>query len=105
MREDYVDRASLIDSTQATVVMVDAPPLARCYAEPDGTALTGVGRLERFAWSGDTEDAAATSEFDDILSMADAIVVSPWTKQLPEFTPERWALADRLQVIAGTFDH
>jgi phosphoglycerate dehydrogenase-like enzyme len=100
-----VDRVSMMGSTQATAVVVDAPPLAGCYSDPAGTSLAGVGRLERFAWSGDVEDAASTSEFDAILPQADAIVVSPWTKQLPTFTPERWALADRLRVIAGTFDH
>jgi hypothetical protein len=87
------------------VVVVDAPSLARCYSDPAGTPLAGVGRLERIAWSGDVEDTASTSEFDAILPQADALVVSQWTKQLPTFTSERWALADRLRVIAGTFDH
>ena len=40
-----MDRASVIDSTQATVAVVDAPPMAGSYADPDGPALTGVGRL------------------------------------------------------------
>ena len=100
-----MDRVSMNGFTRARVVVVDAPPLAGCYSDPDGTALAGIGRLERIAWSGDVDDAQSTHQFEAILPGADAIVLSPWTKQLPTFTPERWAFADRLRVIAGTFDH
>jgi len=43
--------------------------------------------------------------FDAALPGADALVVGPWISNLPPFTPERWALASNLKVIAGTFDN
>ena len=32
------------------------------------------------------------------------IVVSPWLREMPAFTPERWERATKLKAIAGTFD-
>ena len=90
---------------EATVLLVEAPPFGATYADPEGTALAGIGTLRLASWSETTAEATTTEAFDAALPEIDGIVVSPWTKRLPEFTPERWAKAERLRVIAGTFDH
>lgn len=54
---------------------------------------------------GPAEDAYVR-DFDAALAIADALLVSPWSWVcVPEFTSRRWALASRLKVVAGTFDH
>ena len=86
-------------------MLVDAPPFPGRYSDPEGTALAAVGQLKRISSTQRLGDGLLEEAFDAVLPGVDAIVVSPWTKRLPEFSSERWAKASRLRVIAGTFDH
>jgi phosphoglycerate dehydrogenase-like enzyme len=61
------------------------------------------GRVRHIDWRDDGEEQRA-ARFDAALPEADAVICAPWGVRLPPFTPERWALARRLRVIAGTFD-
>jgi phosphoglycerate dehydrogenase-like enzyme len=88
-----------------TVVLVTEPRMKR-YAEPKGTALAAIDDLRRVDWLDGMDDEQRFALFDAALVDAEAIVVSPWTwATMPSFTPERWAKATRLKVIAGTFDN
>lgn len=87
-----------------TVLLVTAPPMPR-YADPVGTPLEASGDLRRVDWPESMADEERFRLFDEALPEADAVVVAPWNSALPPFTPERWARASRLKVIAGTFDN
>ena len=89
----------------AAVLLVTEPRMKR-FAETAGTPLAAVADLRRVDWREGTNDEERLALFDRVLVDADAVVVSPWTwATMPPFTPERWARATRLKVIAGTFDN
>src|SRR3954471_1510245 len=89
----------------ASVVLVTEPRMGR-FAEVAGTPLEAIGDLRRVDWSAGMTEEQRHALFDDALVDADAVVVSPWCiPSMPPFTPERWAGANRLKVIAGTFDN
>jgi phosphoglycerate dehydrogenase-like enzyme len=91
-------------ASESTVLLVTAPPFPR-LADPVGTALAACGDLRRVVWPESMPDEERFRLFDEALPEADAVVVAPWNSTLPPFTPERWAKASRLKVIAGTFDN
>src|SRR5262245_60528205 len=89
----------------AAVVLVTEPRMGR-YAEPAGTPLEAIGDLRRVDWQEGMTEEQRYALFDEALVDADAVIVSPWTwATMPRFTPERWSRANRLKVIAGTFDN
>lgn len=89
----------------ASIVLVTEPRMGR-HADPAGTALEAIGDQRRVDWQEGMTEEQRFALFDEALVDADAVVVSPWTyASLPPFTPERWARANRLKVIAGTFDN
>lgn len=89
----------------ASVVLVTEPRMGR-YAEVAGTPLETIGDLRRVDWQPGMTEEQRHALFDEALGNADAVVVSPWSiPSMPPFTPERWARANRLKVIAGTFDN
>ncbi|MGH2616747.1 MAG: NAD(P)-dependent oxidoreductase [Thermomicrobiales bacterium] len=92
------------DARQSTVMLVTAPHSKR-YADPAGSPLEACGNLRRVDWLEDMDDELRRQRFDEALTGADAIVVSPWTMTMPPFTDKRWAKASRLKVVAGTFDN
>ena len=90
---------------QASIVLVTEPRMGR-FAAPEDSPLEKVGNLRRVDWVDGMDDQERYALFDAALADADAVVVSPWTyAAMPPFTPERWAQAPRLKVIAGTFDN
>jgi phosphoglycerate dehydrogenase-like enzyme len=92
-------------ASQATVVLVTEPRMKR-HAEVDGSPLEAIDHLRRVDWQEGMTEEQRYALFDDALVGADALVVSPWTwANMPRFTLERWARANRLKVIAGTFDN
>jgi phosphoglycerate dehydrogenase-like enzyme len=93
-----------IDAHQPTVTLVTAPHMKR-FADPAGSPLEACGVLRRVDWLEAMDDDRRADLFDEALTDADAIVVSPWTMAMPPFTAERWGNAARLKVIAGTFDN
>lgn len=89
---------------QPTVMLVTAPHMKR-FADPAGSPLEALVDLRRVDWLDSMDDERRAQLFDEALPDAAAIVVSPWTMDMPPFTAERWAKASRLKVIAGTFDN
>jgi D-3-phosphoglycerate dehydrogenase len=88
-----------------TVVIATAPTMRRWAAVP-GSPLAGRAAVREVHWSADEDQAAYAARFDAALTGADALVVSPWSWPcVPSFTPGRWAVADRLRVVAGSLDH
>ena len=76
------------------------------YAETNGTALEAIDDLRRVDWTPEMDDEERSALLNAALPGADAMVISPWTwATMPRFTPERWAKATGLNVIAGTFDN
>ena len=89
----------------APVVLVTEQRRGR-YAEPAGTRLAGIADLRRVDWLPEMDEAERAALLDAALPGAAALVVSPWTwASMPRFTPQRWAQAADLKVIAGTFDN
>jgi D-3-phosphoglycerate dehydrogenase len=101
-----MDEPGLPDIGGTTAVLVsEDQPYAR-YADPAGSALERFGELRRVDWTAATTAAARAESLKAALPGAAALVASPWIhRSIPWFTPELWAAADRLRVIAGTFDH
>jgi phosphoglycerate dehydrogenase-like enzyme len=98
-------RSEAISALAASVMLVSEPRSGR-FAEIAGSPLADVGTVRRVEWRDDMDDRERAALFDAALPEADALLVAPWTyRLLPPFSPERWALAPRLKVIAGTFDH
>lgn len=89
----------------APIVLVTEQRVAH-LAGPEGTALAEVADLRRVDWRPEMDETERAAMLDAALPGAAALVVSPWTwAALPRFTPERWAQAADLKVIAGTFDN
>jgi phosphoglycerate dehydrogenase-like enzyme len=88
---------------QPTVMLVTA--YMKRFADPAGSPLEAWGDLRQVDWLEGMDDDQRAQVFDAALPDVDAVVVSPWTMSMPPFTPERWAKAPRLKVIAGTFDN
>jgi D-3-phosphoglycerate dehydrogenase len=91
---------------EMTAVLVTEERPYGHYGAPAGSPLASFGRLRRLEWTAETTAAEREASLEAALPGADALVASPWIHRgMPWFTPERWARADRLKVIAGTFDH
>lgn len=75
------------------------------HAALAGSPLDGTVEIIPVAWQPDMDDRERAELFDAALLDADAMVAGPWMRRFPPFTPERWARANRLKVIAGTFDN
>lgn len=91
-------------TTEPVIVLLTAPGRPR-LAELSGSPLDGYDGIRRVHWTDEMSAAERTASLDAQLPGADALVVSPWFRDIPAFTGERWEKADRLKVIAGTFDH
>jgi phosphoglycerate dehydrogenase-like enzyme len=102
--EAVVEQGHVSEELKPNVLLVTGPPHEAQYADPAGSALATVENLSKIRLTPDA-DEQQTAAFDAALPGVDAIVVAPWIKTLPDFTEERWRKADRLRVIAGTFDH
>lgn len=77
----------------------------RRFMPPEVEAqFAALGQVHHLNWQADEAEAARHARFDEALPEVDAIITTPWAVQLPRFTPERWARAERLKVIAGTYD-
>lgn len=74
------------------------------FADPGGSPLDAVGAILPIDFSPGVPEAERMAAFDAALPQADLIAVSPWLREMPRFTPERWEKAERLKAIAGTFD-
>lgn len=70
-----------------------------------GSPLDGTVNIREVHWTRDMPAEERAARFDAALPGADAIVVAPWIRDIPPFTPERWELASSVKVIAGTFDN
>ena len=93
------------DGPSTAIVLLTEPRSGR-LAGVEGSPLADVQALRRVDWHDDMSDEERAALLDAALPDAAALVVAPWTfRTLPRFTPERWALARRLKVIAGTFDN
>ena len=91
---------------EMTAVLVSEERPYGHYGDPAGSPLASFGRLKRLEWTPETTVAEREASLEAVLPGADALVASPWIHRgMPWFTPDRWAKADRLKVIAGTFDH
>ena len=100
-----LEETGIADEPSGTIVLVTEPRSGR-LAGIEGSPLAGVQGLRRVDWHDDMDEAERAALLDAALPEADALVVAPWTyRTIPRFTPERWALAPRLKVIAGTFDN
>lgn len=75
------------------------------FADPVGSPLEAVGTILPVDFSEGVAEAEREAAFDEALPRADLVVVSPWLREMPRFTAERWARAERLKAIAGTFDN
>ena len=75
------------------------------FADPAGTPLEGCRAILPVDFAETVPEREREAAFDAALPEADLIVVSPWLRDMPVFTPERWARAGRLKAIAGTFDN
>ena len=92
------------DSARPMIVLL-TEPIRKRFAAIAGSPLEGVGTIRRVDWHEEMGGDERADLLDAALPGADALVVAAWTKELPPFTPERWAKASQLKVIAGTFDH
>lgn len=94
------------ESQQPRVMLVTDGESARVrHAALAGSPLDGTVDLVHVEWQPGMDDRERAELFDAALVGADAMVAGPWMRRFPPFTPERWALANRLKVIAGTFDN
>src|SRR5215211_4577163 len=78
---------------------------SRRRADVPGSPLDGTVDLLPVEWQPEMDARTRADLFDAALPQADAMVTGPWLMRFPPFTPERWAKARRLKVIAGTFDN
>ncbi|MBA3416918.1 MAG: hypothetical protein H0U10_16990 [Chloroflexia bacterium] len=78
---------------------------SRLEADPVGSPLEGIADVVRVDWTPAMDEAERAAAFDAALPEAEAIVVSPWCREMPPFDTARWEKAGRLKVIAGTFDN
>jgi phosphoglycerate dehydrogenase-like enzyme len=91
---------------QPRVMLVTDGESARVrHASVTGSPLDGTVEIIPVAWQPDMDDHERAELFDAALPVVDAMVAGPWMRRFPPFTPERWARANRLKVIAGTFDN
>lgn len=74
------------------------------FADPAGSPLEAVGSVIPVDFSPAASAEDRERAFDEALPQVDIIVVSPWLREMPVFTPERWERAAKLKAIAGTFD-
>ena len=74
------------------------------FADPTGSPLEAVGNIIHVDFSPAVSAADQEAAFDEALPQVDLIVVAPWLREVPAFTPERWDRATKLKAIAGTFD-
>lgn len=75
------------------------------FADPAGSPLEACGTILPVDFSASVAEVEREAAFDAALPQADLGVVSPWMREMPRFTPRRWARAERLKAIAGTFDN
>lgn len=87
------------------VVLLATEPHTKRHAAVEGSPLDGVVDVRRIDWTPEMDQIERDALFDAVLPEADAVVVGPWIRQMPVFSPDRWAKASRLKVIAGTFDN
>lgn len=100
-----VGTSGALDARSVSVMLL-TEARSGTFAGIDGSPLEGVGSIARVSWRDGMDDDERSALFDAALPDAEALIVAPWTyRLLPRFTPERWALAPKLRVIAGTFDH
>jgi phosphoglycerate dehydrogenase-like enzyme len=85
--------------------MLVTEAFSRRRADVAGSPLEGTVDLLPVEWQPEMDQQTRTELFDAALPQADAMVAGPWLRNFPPFTPERWATASRLKVIAGTFDN
>lgn len=71
----------------------------------DRSPLAGITDLRHVEWTSEMEIEQRGELFDAALPGADAVIVGPWIRDIPPFTPDRWEQASDLKVIAGTFDN
>lgn len=85
--------------------LVMTEPGASSYRSLGKETLERHGNVRLLDWSQDLTKAQRHAVFDAALPDTDAVVSGPWSTRMPPFTPERWAKARRLKVIAGTYDN
>lgn len=89
----------------SSVLLVTEPHVRR-YAAVEGSPLAGRAGVTTLAWAPGDQRGEYDRRFDEALADAEAVIASPWSWDcIPAFTPQRWALASQLKVIAGTFDN
>lgn len=87
-------------------VMLITEPWGAGYAAVEGSPLEGRAIVSRVDWQDSMPGEERAARFDAGLLDAEALVFAPWLmRDIPPFTAERWSMAPRLKVIAGTFDN
>ena len=70
-----------------------------------GSPLEGAANVIPVEWDSSMSLAERADVLDPVLPEVDALLVAPWLGTIPLFDADRWSLAPRLKVIAGTFDN
>lgn len=74
----------------------------RGYIDEGCSLLRSHGQLEVVSKL-ELKEEKTLARFLELLPKADAVVISPWHR--PATTPEHWHQAEKLKVLAGTFDN
>ena len=69
----------------------------------EGCALLGEHGNIDLVYQADGQAEQALKEFLELLPKADAVVMGPWHRLTT--TPEDWLRAEKMKVLAGTFDN